>query len=204
MPFMWMAELSSRSGLPVPTIKYYLREGLLHPGEATGATRARYDESHVQRLRLIRALTEVARLRLETVRQVLADLHAADSWHDAVGSAHGRLSPLPDRPPTAAALSRVQELLDRQGWDLAEESPHRLALATALDAMAELGRPVSDRLLDRYAAAMRDVAEAEIGALPDDREAAAEMAVIGTVLLEPALLSVRRIAEENASRAHTR
>ena len=31
---MLMAELSRRSGVPVATIKYYLREGLLPPGEA--------------------------------------------------------------------------------------------------------------------------------------------------------------------------
>ena len=65
---MWMSELSSRSGLPVPTIKYYLRERLLQPGEAVGATRARYDDSHVRRLRLVRALTEVAGMRLDDVR----------------------------------------------------------------------------------------------------------------------------------------
>ena len=57
---MWMAELATRSGLSVPTIKYYLREGLLPAGVATGATRAVYDETHVHRLRLIRALTDVA------------------------------------------------------------------------------------------------------------------------------------------------
>ncbi|MCE5290009.1 MAG: MerR family transcriptional regulator, partial [Nocardiaceae bacterium] len=60
---MWMAELAARSGLSVATIKYYLREGLLHPGEAVGQTRTRYDDSHVRRLRLIRALTDVANLR---------------------------------------------------------------------------------------------------------------------------------------------
>ena len=95
---MWMSELSTRSGLPVPTVKYYLREHLLHPGEAVGATRARYDDSHVRRLRLVRALTEVAHLRLEDVRRVLDaidDPHR--SLHEAVGSAHTRL------PTTVAA-----------------------------------------------------------------------------------------------------
>src|SRR3954471_106167 len=86
---MWISELAARSGLPVPTIKYYLREGLLHPGEAVGATRARYDESHVQRLRLVRALIEVAGMRLDDVRQVIVAIDdPALSWHEAVGSAH--------------------------------------------------------------------------------------------------------------------
>ena len=84
----------ARSGLPVPTIKYYLREGLLPPGEAVGATRSRYEESHVRRLRLVRALTEVAGMRLEDVHRVLAALDdPALSWHEAIGSAHTRLRP---------------------------------------------------------------------------------------------------------------
>ena len=79
MRVMWMSELSSRSGLPVPTIKYYLRERLLHAGEAVGATRARYDDSHVRRLRLVRALTEVAGMRLEDVRRVLVAIDDPDA-----------------------------------------------------------------------------------------------------------------------------
>ena len=37
---MRMAELSRRTGVPVPTIKYYLREGLLPPGERTSPNQA--------------------------------------------------------------------------------------------------------------------------------------------------------------------
>ena len=33
---MRIAELSTRSGTSIPTIKYYLREGLLPAGTATG------------------------------------------------------------------------------------------------------------------------------------------------------------------------
>jgi DNA-binding transcriptional MerR regulator len=76
---MWMAELAARSGLSVATIKFYLREGLLPPGEATGATRSRYDESHVRRLRLIRALTEVAGLRLELADLLVREDHAGEA-----------------------------------------------------------------------------------------------------------------------------
>ena len=47
---MRIAELSRRSGVSVPTIKYYLREGLLAAGERTGPNQARYDEAHLRRL----------------------------------------------------------------------------------------------------------------------------------------------------------
>jgi DNA-binding transcriptional MerR regulator len=198
---MWMAELSSRTALSVPTIKFYLREGLMPAGEATGATRAKYDETHVRRLKLIRALTEVAGLRLDTVRQVLADIEGADNWHEAVGSAHTRLSPAQDEPASPASLERVQAMLKRNNWSLHRDSAHRGVLARALDTLNELEHPIEDDLLDAYADAMHDVADAEIAGLSmTDREAAAEHAVVGTLLLEPVLLTVRRIAQENAAR----
>ncbi len=202
---MWMAELSARSGISVATIKYYLREGLLHSGEAAGATRARYDESHVRRLRLVRALTEVAGLRLDTVRQVLAGVDDAGSWHEAVGAAHTRIGGADDeRLPTAASLARVDALLARQGWQLAPGHPHAHMIARALDALDDVDHPASDTLLDLYAHAMRPVAAHEVLAVRDADhphvEVDVEAAVIGTLLQEPLLLAIRRIAQENVSR----
>ena len=59
---MELRELSARSGVPVPTIKYYLREGLLTSGTDRPGTRADYDVAHLRRLGLIRLLVEVHRL----------------------------------------------------------------------------------------------------------------------------------------------
>lgn len=198
---MWMSELAARSGCSVPTVKYYLREGLLHPGESVGATRSRYDESHVARLRLIRALTDVAGLSLETIRQVLAGIDDADSWHEAVGAAHTRLSPAAEDGSSEESRARVDALLRRQRWRLSPDHPQRAVIARALDTLASLDHPVSDELLDRYAEAMRPVAAYEVSAVRrQDRERSVESAVIGTVLQEPILLAIRRIAQENASR----
>jgi DNA-binding transcriptional MerR regulator len=200
---MWMAELSKRSGLSVATIKYYLREGLLPAGTATSATRASYDESHVRRLRLIRALTDVAGLRLETVRQVLDGIDDAGSWHDAVGSAHTRLASTVtgSAPPSRTATARVHDLLRRQGWELADEHPQATVVARTLDVLDELEHPVGDDLLDLYAAAMKPIALHEVSSVrTSDVEAGVEAAVIGTLVQEPLLLAIRRIAQENASR----
>jgi DNA-binding transcriptional MerR regulator len=197
---MWMSELAAASGLPVATVKFYLREGLLPPGEATGATRARYDDGHVKRLRLIRALTEVAGLRLEAVRAVLAMVDDdSRSFHQAMGSVHHRLSAGPaDASPTA--LAQVDALVVRRGWQLYEPNPHRLALARALDALAGLDHAASDDLLDDYADAAQTVAERDVAAVGrEDRVAGAEHAVVGTLLLEPVLILLRRMAQEDAS-----
>ena len=200
---MWMSELASSSGLPVATVKFYLREGLLPAGEATGATRASYDESHVRRLRLIRALTDVAGLRLDAVRAVLAAVDDESlSFHVAMGSVHHRLSGKPGTPADAspAALAQVDALVARRGWQLHEPNPHRLALARALDALASLDHAADDELLDDYAEAAQLVAERDVAAVGrDDRVAGAEQAVIGTLLLEPVLVLLRRMAQEAAS-----
>jgi DNA-binding transcriptional MerR regulator len=68
---MRLAELSERSGVATATIKYYLREGLLAPGRQINATTGEYDEEHLRRLRLVRALIQVGRLPVATVREVL-------------------------------------------------------------------------------------------------------------------------------------
>jgi DNA-binding transcriptional MerR regulator len=203
---MWMSELSDRSGLPVPTIKYYLREGLLHPGEAVGATRARYDDTHVRRLRLVRALSEVAGMRLEDVRRVLAAIDDDTlSWHEAIGSAHSRLTPPAADVGSDAELPRVDALLARHGWELDDRSRYRATLAGALASLTDLGHPASDELLDVYADAADLVSSHEVASLQEeDRAEAAEHAVVSTLLLEPVLLTMRRIAQENASRRRQR
>ena len=49
---MRISGLAERTGVPVATLKYYLREGLLHAGTATARTQAVYDTTHVERVRL--------------------------------------------------------------------------------------------------------------------------------------------------------
>ena len=69
---MRISELCDITGVPRATVKFYLREGLVPPGEAVSRTQAAYGQGHVDRIRLVRALTEVAGLRLDDVRRVLA------------------------------------------------------------------------------------------------------------------------------------
>ena len=193
----------SAAASPCPTIKYYLREELLHPGEAVGATRARYDDSHVRRLRLVRALIDVAGMRLDDVRRVLTAIDDPNlSRHEAIGSAHTRLAPLVEHSGSAAERPRVEALLERHGWELDEHSTHRDALAGALASLTALGHPPADeaaRRLRRGGGAHLRARRAGRSRETDPAEAA-EHAVVSTLLLEPVLLTLRRIAQENASR----
>jgi DNA-binding transcriptional MerR regulator len=197
---MRLAELSARSGLSTATIKYYLRSGLLPQGTAQSSTWATYDDGHLRRLRLVRALTDVAGLSLEEVRRVVDAVEASGSDHQARGAAQWPLS-TPAREPSVASVERVEELLARHGWALATHSPHRRTLAAALDTLDELDFAATDEVLDTYAQALESVAEIEVARVAAEAEqvVAAERVVVGTLLYEPVLLTLRRMAHEAVS-----
>ena len=71
---MRIGELSAKTGVPVATIKYYVREGLMAGGERTGHNQVSYGEEHVRRLRLVRAMVETGALPIAKVREVLAEI----------------------------------------------------------------------------------------------------------------------------------
>jgi DNA-binding transcriptional MerR regulator len=196
---MQMSELSERSGVPIATVKYYLREGLLPAGVATSATRATYTEAHVLRLRLIRALAEVGGLRLDQIRAVLAAIDDPDvPLHRALGVALARAGGAVEADPQSRR--RTNRLIRRWRWRVAADSANRDSLATALSALDSVDHPMSDDLLDRYASALHDVAEAEVARVPtESREAAVQYAVVGTLLVQPVISAVRRLAQEDVS-----
>jgi DNA-binding transcriptional MerR regulator len=66
---MTVAELARRSGESVRTIRYYQAEGVLPPPVRHGRE-ARYDETHVERLRAINELQHRG-LRLSAIRDLL-------------------------------------------------------------------------------------------------------------------------------------
>ena len=73
-------------------------------------------------------------------------------------------------------------------------------MAAALDVMAAAGQPVPVDGLTRYARAVQELAAAEVGLLaPDNRDEALTYALLGSVLAEPVILGLRRMAHEDQS-----
>jgi DNA-binding transcriptional MerR regulator len=166
---MRISELSSQTGVPVATIKFYLRENLLHEGVRTAATQAQYDATHVARLRLIRALLGPGGLSVAAADQVIRAIEEPpESLHELLGIA-------------ASAVAGP-------------------SLEGALRAIDEAGFQLPEGALDVYRDHMRQIAQFEIDNLPTDSPAAAvRYVVLGTVLIEPLILALRRLAEEEAS-----
>jgi DNA-binding transcriptional MerR regulator len=68
---MRMGELSEASGVPAPTIKHYLREGLLPEPVKTSRNMAYYPPEFVERIRLIKRLQEERFLPLKAIKSML-------------------------------------------------------------------------------------------------------------------------------------
>ncbi|MFI2652153.1 MerR family transcriptional regulator [Micromonospora fulviviridis] len=205
---MRIQELSRRADLSVPTIKFYLREGLLPPGRAMPMSRRLdYDERHVARLTLIRTLTAVGRMSLASVREVLA---AVDNRGlplaglcaivtDALFAEEAVDGARCDQPGAAA---RVDSFVDELGWRVAEDSPGRQTLTRVLTALQRLTGDVDVDIFVPYAEAAARLAALEADSMPRqlDHEDAAATVVARAVLLEAAMAALRRMAREHLVR----
>ncbi|MFB7517138.1 MerR family transcriptional regulator [Streptomyces sp. NPDC056144] len=203
---MRIGELSRTTGVSVPTIKFYVREGLLPAGELTSPNQASYGETHVQRLRLIRALLDVGGLSLAAIRDVLTSVDDRDlPVHKVLGSAADRMVPRYDREPgdtgMAEARKKVEELVAARGWRAHPGSGAGEALAVALAALDEVGHGDFAEVLDAYADAAERVARADLEYVAHHvaRESVVESAVVGTVLGDALLAALRRLAQADIS-----
>ena len=199
---MRLGELAQESGFSAATVKYYLREGLLPPGRPTGPRSADYDQTHLRRLRMIRALRETGGLSIEAIRDVVQAVDDPQvEIHDMLGAAQrAATGEVPDSTPAARRAAR--QLANARGWSISPQSHGLRALAAALEPLQSFGHPVTADALRPWADAADLVAAAEVQGAPDDdlpRDARAEFVALGTVLYGAVLAALRLLAEESLS-----
>jgi DNA-binding transcriptional MerR regulator len=68
-----MRELAAASGVPAPTIKHYLREGLLPEPVKTSRNMAYYPPEFIERIKLIKRLQEERFMPLKAIKNVLEE-----------------------------------------------------------------------------------------------------------------------------------
>ncbi|GAA3233812.1 MerR family transcriptional regulator [Dactylosporangium siamense] len=214
---MRISELSRSSAVPVPTIKFYLREGLLPPGRATGRNQAQYGPAHLRRLRLIRAFTTISRLDLSTVREILGvledDTLPVPELYEQVARVLLGREPEPDaaaQPATGSTVddmaaqpasgSTVDDLVDQLGWQVGPDAPSRERLGQALGVLRQLGGACDSDFLLAYAEAADRLAVQDLDLLPH-RDAGADAertdraaAVVRSVMLGVAFTAMRHLA----------
>ncbi|GAB2526843.1 MerR family transcriptional regulator [Nocardia heshunensis] len=202
---MRIGELSKASGVSTPTIKYYVREGLLPKGEATGPNQAQYDDAHLRRLHLIRALIDVGGLSIASARDVIAALDDPDlGTHKILGVAQHtatRSIAFCDTESRTAALAEVRAMLDRLGWRVGRDNPAVHTAAEVIGALRQLGHgEIADRV-DEYARAVEPIAELDMSVLSGhtDIDGMAETVVVGNVLGDELISALRHLAQTDRS-----
>jgi DNA-binding transcriptional MerR regulator len=195
---MRISELSAQTDVPVATIKYYLREGLVPEGARTSPTQATYDDAHVRRLRVIRALIGSGVSIAETRKVIDALENPPADPHGLLGAAHAAVTPPIEDDED---LSAAEQLVAGLGWQPGMCDPHVLGgVARALRTLDRAGFAVPADVMPVYLASIRRMADAEIAAVPSESaEAAVRYVVLGSVLVEPLLLALRRVAEQVSS-----
>jgi DNA-binding transcriptional MerR regulator len=115
-----MGELAEASGVPAPTIKHYLREGLLPEPVKTSRNMAYYPPEFVDRIKLIKRLQEERFMPLKAIKSVL----------DEGPERAGALLELEDRildRALAGERARTSAAEVRKGYGVPKEVLDRLA-----------------------------------------------------------------------------
>jgi DNA-binding transcriptional MerR regulator len=146
---MRIKDLSASTGVPIPTIKYYLREGLLSPGVKSSPNQADYDEEHARRLRLIRVLLDLGGLDVKSLKHLLSA-----SGDRAV-----------DRPAPAPDITAVLRARD---WLVDEENPTRQRLDDLVAVLRENGHGAVLQRIPHYAAHLQQLVDLERADRPAD------------------------------------
>ncbi len=177
-----MRELAEASGVPAPTIKHYLREGLLPEPVKTSRNMAYYPPEFVDRIKLIKRLQEERFMPLRAIKAVLdedprraeAMLELEDRILDRALSA--------ERSRTSAAEARRRYGVPKEVLDRLEElevlspnsrgySPSDVKIIEAISRFRaggydeQIGFTVYDTL--RYKAALEELVRQEVDVVMD-------------------------------------
>jgi DNA-binding transcriptional MerR regulator len=201
-----ISDLVERTGVPLATVKYYLREGLLPAGDKVTPRLTEYDDRHLRALGLIRILREVGRVPMESLRQLVAAARTpSGTVHELFAAAATALAPKPAPAGDLRPFTRelAAGLIEQAGWtNVRQDSVDRENLAAALEVVASYDtHPRDPTELAPYLRFADDIARYEIGHLDEskDRVGLLEEMVVGQVVFGEVLAILRRLAEEHHS-----
>jgi len=190
-----LSALSQRSGVPVATIKYYIREELIQPAQDLSPEAT----DTLEQLRLIRGLVHIVGLSIRQVRQILGLIHSRElNLADMMTNAT-RVVPLagtrPGREQHTTNLDPARAALADAGFDDLPDAPYVNQLLEAMALADECNIGIDAEHLAAYARAARECANADFRNLPlETPSQAAQAAVLGTAIYEPILTCLRRLA----------
>jgi DNA-binding transcriptional MerR regulator len=203
---MTVRQLSKAAGVSVASIKYYTREGLLPAGDSSAEHRAHYDDGHLDRLRLIRALRDVGKLPIATISAVFDAMAQGGRPFSVVARALDAMASGESKRTRQLeqARSELVEMLGTLGVEPRANSGALQDLALALVRLREIRGEMPVQSLLPYAESALALAQLETEANQDvfsqDTATLLRTVVLGTVLFEPVLLALRRVMHEDLAK----
>jgi DNA-binding transcriptional MerR regulator len=172
-----IGELAKRSGVPIATLKHYLREGLIAPTRKSGRTMSWYDPALATKIKAIKELQKRQWLPLDVIRESIDkdleapdDLAAADAIARVLARHGGRRARSREEILARGTSERELDLLAAAGLAVpsAPDQKYRgddLALLSTLGAARRVGisaEMLPFEILDEYLAAIRALAAVEL------------------------------------------
>jgi DNA-binding transcriptional MerR regulator len=200
-----LTELSQRARLPIPSIKFYLREEVLPRGDLGAPHRGYYGAEHLRRLELIVMLRDVAGLSLPAVREVCRVLDADDERRGGRSAAQaldalGRREERPRRRQRELSSARREllEFLRARGIRVRAGAVAVAELAAAMVAMRRVvGLPFDARALGPHLTAATAQAGRDFQSCRQLADGFPATSTLAAVLWEPVHVLLRRIAHEH-------
>jgi DNA-binding transcriptional MerR regulator len=139
-----ISELAERSGVPVATIRHYLREGLLPEPVKTSRNMAYYPPEFVERIRLIKQLQEERFMPLRVIRDLLEREDAEPERLRAMIELEDRIL----ERALAGERERIPAEEVKSRYDVPEEVLDRLATLGVLTPDSEGYSPSDVRIVE--------------------------------------------------------
>jgi len=207
-----IGELARRSRVPVATIKFYVRAGLIAPARKTGRTMSWYSPKVVERLKAIKELQERQFLPLDVIKQALDrdeeapdELAAAEAIAGVLAKRGGRRSRTRDEVLARGASAIELQWLATAGLAVpGADGAYRgddLALLSTLGAARRAGiraDMLPFDIMQAYLMALHALVEVELRLFRDgvirkaDRRDVARLTTAATKLSERLVVIVRR------------
>lgn len=178
MELVRIGELAKRSGVPIATLKHYLREGLIAPARKSGRTMSWYDPALATKVRAIKELQQRQFLPLDVIKQSIErdgeapdDLAAADAIAKVLARHGGsRARTREEILARGEATARELDILAAAGLAVpsASDGKYRgddLALLSTLAAARRAGISADMlpfEIINDYLAALRALAAVEL------------------------------------------
>lgn len=197
MTGLTMSQLSEVTGVHPSTIKYYISLNLVPRGSLIASNRALYDDSHVERIRLVRALVTVGGVKIARIQNIIAALEAESLTHVLAAVQEAESGDGEGVVPHDDTLHMVRQHVGLSAGGPLFHHPSLSQLASAIEvSRPALGEDFAE-WLDGLLAAGREAAEADIAlvARASSPEAAARYAAIGIPLGDVMLAHARRLWE---------